>query len=292
MMSSPASIDRSALRISSGVVDGALGRWRHSECRAPHLSGLVDFIWLFDGELTSIRERTFPNGLLEIIVHLGDRYGVVERDEVWICPATCLTGLQLQALTVEAPGRRTAVLGIRLTPMGAFALFGRVMPDVTVHTVDLEDLCGGNASRLAEWCRAAPRPESCLRAAVRWLEAQFIRAAAMDPAVSWAVAAIRRHHGAVPIAALQERTGFSRSRFVESFRAQVGTTPKQYARLIRFRHLLDNLPTWQLSLAAAAHDAGYYDQPHMNAEFKALSGFTPTEFLAARRYPNSVSVAE
>jgi AraC-like DNA-binding protein len=46
------------------------------------------------------------------------------------------------------------------------------------------------------------------------------------------------------------------------------------------------------SLAGVALAAGYYDQPHMNAEFRELSGFSPREFLAARRYPESVSVAE
>lgn len=46
------------------------------------------------------------------------------------------------------------------------------------------------------------------------------------------------------------------------------------------------------SLADLAVTAGYYDQPHMNAEFRELSGLTPREFLAAHRYVNSVSIAE
>ena len=48
-------------------------------CRPVRLAGLVDHIWLFDGAMTCLRERTFPNGLLEIIVHLGERYRVVEE---------------------------------------------------------------------------------------------------------------------------------------------------------------------------------------------------------------------
>ena len=46
------------------------------------------------------------------------------------------------------------------------------------------------------------------------------------------------------------------------------------------------------SFADIANEAGYYDQPHMNAEFKELSGLTPTEFQNAHRYTDSVSVAE
>ena len=94
------------------------------------------------------------------------------------------------------------------------------------------------------------------------------------------------------IATLRERTGMSKTRFSGAFREQVGVTPKQYARIVRFRALLERIHDGRVELAEAAHQAGYYDQPHMNAEFKELSGFTPGQFLSAARYPNSVSIAE
>jgi AraC-like DNA-binding protein len=284
----------------------------HSERRPAHLRGLVEFMWLFDGSMTCLRERTFPNGLLEIIVHLGERYRVVDKGGTWVCPTTCLTGLQLGHLVVEAPSHRTRVLGIRLTPAGAYALFARPMHEVTRLTVDLEDLAGAAASELAERCHAATTVEHCFQHAVQWIDARLARAVRIDPAVAWTVAEIRRHAGAVSIAALRERTGWSRTRLSETFRAQVGVSAKQYARVIRFRHVLDRIHAGdpslspldetrgerelgkgsKVGLADAAHEAGYYDQPHMNAEFKELSGFTPSEFLAAWRYPNTVSVAE
>lgn len=47
-----------------------------------------------------------------------------------------------------------------------------------------------------------------------------------------------------------------------------------------------------MSLARVAHQTGYYDQPHMNAEFRALAGVTPREFLAGVRFPKSLSRPE
>ena len=35
--------------------------------------------------------------------------------------------------------------------------------------------------------------------------------------------------------------------------------------------------------------AGYYDQPHFNAEFREMSGLTPGELLVAR-YPSGVPI--
>lgn len=118
--------------VETQSVDCGLGQWMLSRCQPRWLDGLVQGLWLFDGFMSTLRERTFPDGSLEIIVHLGERYSVV----------------------------------------------------------------------------------------------------------------------------------------------------------------LDLINAGGMSLAAAAHDAGYYDQPHMTAEFRAISGFTPGEFLASARYPNSASVAE
>jgi AraC-like DNA-binding protein len=105
----------------------------------------------------------------------------------------------------------------------------------------------------------------------------------MDRAVAWAVARLDASGGAIPIAALRERSGFSETRLVEAFRDQVGLAPKLYGRVVRFRQALGRLQSGRaVRLTDVALDARFYDQAHMNAEFKALGGITPRAFLAAR----------
>jgi AraC-like DNA-binding protein len=278
--------------MTSGVVDDGFGAWTYLQCRPADLAGLVDHIWLFDGSMTCLRERTFPNGNLEIIVHLGARYRVVEDRETWVCPTTCVTGLQLGHLVVEAPACRTRVLGVRLTPAGAYALFARPMHELAGLTVDLEDVAGGAARELAEGCDDAGPGEDTVRAALAWIDARLARATRLDPAVGWMLDRIRQERGAVSIGRLREQTGWSKTRLTSTFVEQVGVSPKQYARVMRFNRALNLIHAGTASIADVAAAAGYYDQPHLNADFKELSGFTPTEFLHAHRYPNSVSVAE
>jgi AraC-like DNA-binding protein len=69
-------------------------------------------------------------------------------------------------------------------------------------------------------------------------------------------------------------------------------TPKRLARIHRFDRALTLVSREDGSLADVAQRAGFFDQPHMNAEFRELAGLTPGQFLAATRYPNSLSLPE
>jgi AraC-like DNA-binding protein len=280
------------LNMTTRRVESPLGSWSHSEAKPPHLTGILDRVWLFEGSMASLRERTFPTGLPEIIVHLGERYKDVSGDRVTVCPATCVTGMLLGPMIVEAPPRETTVLGIRLTAAGAYAIFARPMHDLTGLTVDLEDLTGRAAVELQDFCGATRNPRDRIARAVTWLDRRLGRGTRADPAVVWSLEQIRRHGGAVSISALREQAGLSSTRMAIAFREQVGVTAKQYARILRFQRVLRRIHAGTVSLADLAHEAGYYDQPHMTAEVKALSGLTPTALIESRRYPGSASVAE
>jgi AraC-like DNA-binding protein len=61
----------------------------------------------------------------------------------------------------------------------------------------------------------------------------------------------------------------------------VGLTPKRFARVRRLQRLLgeihgNSVVDW--AEVAARH--GYYDQPHLINDFRALTGVTPGEYLA------------
>ncbi|GJG89153.1 hypothetical protein tb265_43340 [Gemmatimonadetes bacterium T265] len=125
------------MRLSASTVDSALGRWTLHAWDPPHLppslASVVSGMWHFDGRVALRRERTFPGGYLELIVHLGPRFRPVD---VGVAgepsaggpsagdpfPVARLTGVQVGPLVVEAPPGACRVLGVRLTPVGAYAL--------------------------------------------------------------------------------------------------------------------------------------------------------------------------
>jgi len=173
-------------------------------------------------------------------------------------------------------GAPEAVLGVP-----ASALAGRV--------VALEDLWGDAAtrrllSRLAG-ARDAAQAAAILESAIaerfaisdgRWPRAQL----ALDAAERLTDATVN---------AVAAGLGVSERHLRRVFRETVGVSPKTFAKLARFHRALraardDGHAGW----ASIAADAGYYDQAHLIAEFRAIAGATPQALLGELRAAPSV----
>lgn len=270
--------------------EGASGCWTLTESRPPDLSRWVESIWCFEGAIPQRREKHFPNGLVELVVQLDDRFRFVRRGTGELCAASCVRGMQTGPTVIEAPGKRSRVLGVRLYPGGAYAVLGTSLWELSERIVDLEALVRGSAVELAERCSDGGGAEARVGCAARWLSSRIGRSRGVDPRISWMVDQIALSDGRVSIASLRDRTGLSKKRVLEAFREQIGLAPKMYARVLRFRRALSLLHEDAASLAEVALAAGYYDQPHMNLEFRELGGLAPGEFLASTRYSPTTAV--
>jgi methylphosphotriester-DNA--protein-cysteine methyltransferase len=272
--------------------DGALGCWTAVDWRPAQLHGVVERLWHFRGRTAHPRERVLPTGLLQLIVQLDERYAAVRGSGSERYPALVLSGQQMHATVIEAPACVSTVLGIDFTPEGAHRLLRRPLSELTGHDVDFGDLMGAEAAALAERCDAvAHEARACLAAAADWIAERLHGAPPVDPAIAWIAAAIRRRRGPVAIGTLRDAAGLSAARLAAGFRQQVGVTAKTYARIRRFHHAAARLRAGGSPLDVAL-DAGYYDQPHLTAEFRDLSGLTPAAFAASRGYEIGVNVPE
>jgi AraC-like DNA-binding protein len=249
-------------------------------CRPARLAGVVDHLWHSAGAIADRRERVLPNGTYELVLAFGDRHRVVERAGVRVLPAASFGGIRSSPLVLEHPDR-CDTLGIVLRPAGACALLARPLWEVSDLTLDARDVLGREVDELIERCAETPSPEPRFARVCRWLMDRLARAQSPDLAIAWMAAEIERSGGALRVGRLRRETSLSRTRVTERFREQIGTRPKQYARLVRFRRVLERLQDGAPVLADVALEAGYYDQAHMNAEFRELAGVSPTVFLAS-----------
>jgi AraC-like DNA-binding protein len=99
-----------------------------------------------------------------------------------------------------------------------------------------------------------------------------------DTLIGNAVQLIRQHNGIIRIDKLASSLYLSKDPFEKRFRGLVGSTPKQYASIIRLRGLIQNYPTYS-SLTEASYEAGYFDQSHFIKDFRLFTGRSPKEFF-------------
>lgn len=125
----------------------------------------------------------------------------------------------------------------------------------------------------------------------QWL-ADELTAPTLDLPVMRAAQALQQQPQCMRIDALARSSGLGARRFRERFTEQLGMSPKRFARLCRFRALIEQVPrTARVEWAQVAADAGLHDQAHLVHEFKAFAGMTPGDWLAkVREFPGHVPV--
>jgi hypothetical protein len=70
-------------------------------------------------------------------------------------------------------------------------------------------------------------------------------------------------------------------------------TPKRFCRVRRFQAVLRRIPACAIDWAEIALAGGYFDQPHLIHDFRAISGLSPVEYAALRTpHLNHVPIPE
>jgi AraC-like DNA-binding protein len=175
---------------------------------------------------------------------------------------------------------------LRLQPGSARAIFGVPLHELAGRVVEVEDIWGRAGAELLD---ALAPLEGKSRAVVSALEKVLLhrldraKPAADTELVRHATRALERGDASARgIAALARRLGVGERALRASFREHIGLSPKRYARIARIRRVVRRVGSTGLARLAVEH--GFYDQAHLNAEFRALLRVAPRDFLA-RRFP-------
>jgi AraC-like DNA-binding protein len=81
--------------------------------------------------------------------------------------------------------------------------------------------------------------------------------------------------GAVRLKSLASESGYSAKHLITCFRDHVGTSPKQFARLVRFQRAQYLLARGRGSAAAVAASSGFADQAHLTRDLQAFGACPP-----------------
>lgn len=99
-----------------------------------------------------------------------------------------------------------------------------------------------------------------------------------DKLILTALERIHIEKGMIRIKELANSLYISQDAFEKRFRRVVGVSPKQFSYITRMRSIVNDGRKSQ-RLTDIAFDAGYFDQPHFNKDFKLFTGQTPKDFF-------------
>ncbi|SDJ60114.1 helix-turn-helix domain-containing protein [Streptomyces indicus] len=269
-------------------------RWRVTRpwpaALRPYLHSYAGY---WEDTATPYRVRIVPTGRAVLLISLGEPFAQVHRlaengPEIRVV-GSLVAGLEDGPRIADHPGGQEAIR-LELTPLGAYRLFALPMREVANTVVELADILGPHSRELVERM-------SCTR---DWGERFDLLDAALlarlgagpepAPEVDQAWRMLARSGGTVPVARIAQETGWSHGYLVRKFTEQVGLTPKMSARVLRFHRTMGLMASGSADLGALTAHCGFYDQAHLNREFRALAAVTPGQVVAARMAEGAVAL--
>jgi AraC-like DNA-binding protein len=247
---------------------------------SPRLRQVVDRLWWLEGSAEEIAADPIPpDGHTEIIVHGGDPFAQREADETWrIQERILLAGQATRAVRVEPRGY-ARIVGARLKPVGAYALFGQSQGELVDHIVDLRDVDRGLARRLRDDVSGREGGETMIESLDRALQVSMPDTTA--PCIARrAIGIAFRQRGLVRVAAVAREVEVSTRQLERLFNERVGVPPKLFLRILRFQHVLRTLRSGDAATrwVDVALANGFYDQAHFTHDFQSFVGAPPAAF--------------
>jgi AraC-like DNA-binding protein len=264
------------------------GAWEFLIAPPPSdLAGIVESFWISRGRVTFLHEKILPQNNVELMFNLKLPFAVPNREPAYRhFRRAWVAGMQREWLTVTPqydPSEPSYLLSVRMPPLGAYRLLGLPMARIAHDVIELDDVLGpavvGVHERLGE-ARSAGEQFGILCEFARERLARSRVQLRADARI--AVDLLARSDGADRIENICRSLAVSRKHLRALFDSHIGLSPKTYARMFRFRRVVEHVQSGRrLDWTRVALSCGYYDQAHFNHEFREFSGMSPGEYAAA-----------
>jgi AraC-like DNA-binding protein len=241
------------------------------------LAGYAEIVGHWQGSV-GYRSRALPRGAVTVIVDVGQRqrvdfYAADGRTRLEVPPAF-VTGSHTASYVSEMPANEPA-MAIHFRPGGALPFFGIPLGELENRYVGLDDIWGRAGIELQERLIDAPTVAARFGIVESFLLSRPWSSVRRHSAVAGALAAIEANPS-IRMAEIRDLAGITTKRLIALFRAEVGLSPKAYARIRRMQAALRLLGS--MNGAQVAAEVGYFDQAHFVREFRSFTGMTPTQY--------------
>jgi len=243
------------------------------------LQPFVECIWTLNGAAREVAiqpEGILPDGCMELILHRGTPFR--RRGEL---QSHCfIVGQMIDPVFLQV-STRIEVIGVRFHPGGAYPFLMIPMHELTHRFISLAEVWGRLGKELEERVLGASSTRQAVRMVVHDLERRLISADVGRNRAHGLASMQIQHHGTLSVRQLAYHGGISERQLEREFNDVVGLAPKTFSRILRFQRVFQAFEQ-NAKWVDVALECGYYDQPHLIADFRQFAATTPTAFDLAQ----------
>ena len=225
-------------------------------------------------------QRIIPTGLAELLLYFTPRPKIL-TDNKYLSDNAALYGQQNDFYDMELTGD-LSVFSIVFQPQGLMQFFKFPLHEIYNQNVPLLYLCGQAGRDLEEKMGEAITFEQRVNIAETYLlnllknnyaDFEFRR-------INHVVELIKQTYGSININEIASEICLSRRQFERVFAEQIGISPKQYLKIIRFQFaIFQKQQNIELNMTELSLESGYFDQSHFINDFKSFCGLTPKQYF-------------
>ncbi|MFF3215490.1 helix-turn-helix domain-containing protein [Streptomyces sp. NPDC002886] len=232
------------------------------------------------------RRIEMPIGAVSMIFSFGDPLRITRlptashTEQVWTPRTSLVAGLETRAAVGEHGGRIRGI-EVLLEPWLAFTVLDQAMHEIQSLILPLADVTGPAGVLLEEQLAQAPDWSTCFALIDAFLLDRRARGRVPAAQVVHAWQQLTRASSTEPISQISRSVGWSERHLEGRFREQIGLPPRRVARMARLRRALRLLEEGHPPVQVAAA-CDFYDQAHLNRDFKAVIGCAPGALVTHR----------
>ncbi len=231
-------------------------------------------------------DRFLPDGNAEFIIELTDNtkhiYDNETLTELQTFRHAWVSGVRTQPITIPS-GRDSRMLIVAFKKGGAHPFYDFPMSELANLVVDADLIFGGRMHGLREQLLNTPSIHQMFLLIEKFLLQQSgdsLHVNTPSKCIEYAVSNIVNQPNILDFQKLTSQIGYSQKHFIDLFKKQVGVSPKQYLKIMRFQRAIQEIENNKsIHWSNIATESGFYDQAHFIGDFKIFSGFTPSEYM-------------
>jgi AraC-like DNA-binding protein len=260
---------------------------------AERLQKYIHRYWIVSSTDAMPAEKCVLDGFVKLFIYLNDNlpeyYDTNGHRKDW---GDGIGGHQTDGdLLIQTPGDLKLIFCI-FRPFGFYRLFKVPIDLLNNNVVPLEVFLGKRTREFKERVLSAPSDEAKIKTVddfftslIRQLPVPY------QSAIEFAQDQILQNNGLVRIEDLSGQLNISRRSLERYFSANVGMSPKYYARVLRFNYAFGlKRANPALDWFDIIYDCGYFDQTHFIKDFRHFTGEAPVAFYSKPHPIESVYV--